>query len=134
MTYLPGIHGDVFSFAGGDTIGIPRGSLHPKEAFDFLSWCLSTPTQIELLAKKSEVPVRADLGVNKYSQQDTRYVTISNAFNQGRTPNTVHYNQLFNDANGPWITTIEKAVFDGQIDQSLATAQQQFTQILSTTS
>jgi multiple sugar transport system substrate-binding protein len=134
VTYLPGINGGVASFAGGDTIGIPRGSLHTKEAFDFISWCLSTQTQVELLAKNSEVPVRSDLGFNKYSQKDTRYVTISKAFAQGRTPDTVHYNQLFNDANGPWITTIENAVFNGQIDSSLATAQQQFTQILSTTS
>ncbi len=133
VAYLPGINGGVASFAGGDTIGIPRGSLHPNEAFDFISWCLNAQTQVELLARKSEIPVRADLGINKYSQEDTRYVTISKAFAQGRTPDTVHYNQLFNDANGPWITTIENAVFNGQIDSSIATAQQQFTQILSTT-
>jgi len=129
--YLPGQNGGTSSFAGGDTIGIPRGSQHPTEAFDFISWCMSSQVQVDLLAKNSEVPVRTDLGVNKYSQLDKRYVTVSSAFAQGRTPYTTHYNQLFNDTNGPWITAVEKAVFDGNIDDALATAQDQFTQILS---
>ncbi len=131
VTYLPGENGGTSSFAGGDTIGIPRGSKHPAEAFDFMTWCLSSQTQVELLAKNSQVPVRTDLGVNKYSLRDPRYVTASNAFSQGRTPYSTHYNQLFNDANGPWITAIQRAVFDGRIDEALATAQQQSAQILS---
>jgi len=49
----------------------------------------------------------------------------------GRTPYSVHYNQLINDQNGPWNAMLQKAFFGGQIDQAVSTAQQQFTQILS---
>jgi multiple sugar transport system substrate-binding protein len=49
---------------------------------------------------------------------------------QGHTPYSVHYNQLFNDANGPWIGAIQHAVFDGKVDEALTTAQGRFTQIL----
>jgi multiple sugar transport system substrate-binding protein len=131
LAYLPGENGGWSSFAGGDTIGIPHGSKHPNEAFDFIQWCLSSDVQIDQFAKNGSIPVRTDLAQNKYSQLDPRYTITSNAMAHGRTPYSVHYNELFNDQNGPWIAMIEQAVFNGQIDQATTTAQQRFTQILS---
>jgi multiple sugar transport system substrate-binding protein len=131
---LPGQNGGTSSFAGGDSIGIPKGSKHPTEAQDFMSWLLSNDTQLNQFAKNSQLPVRTDLSSNQYSQKDTRYQTASNAMAQGRTPYSVHYNQLFNDQNGPWIGALQKAIFDGQIDQAVSTAQQQYTQILNSSS
>lgn len=131
VTPLPGENGGTSSFAGGDTIGIPAGSKHVKEAFDFISWSLSDNVQIDQFAKNGGLPVRTDLASNKYSQQDPRYLTVSQAFAQGRTPYSVHYNQLFNDANSPWLGIIQKAVFDGQIDAAVNMGQQQFSKILS---
>lgn len=130
VSYLPGKDGGTSSFAGGDTIGIPRGSKHSAEAFDFIKWCLSDDVQIEQFAKNGSIPVRTDLATNKYSQLDPRYVVTSKAMAQGHTPYSVHYNQLFNDANGPWIGAIQHAVFDGKVDEALTTAQGRFTQIL----
>ena len=43
----------------------------------------------------------------------------------------MHYNEIWNDANGPWLAMIQKAVFDGDIDGAINDAQQQITQILS---
>ncbi|QBD82942.1 ABC transporter substrate-binding protein [Ktedonosporobacter rubrisoli] len=134
ITPLPGEKGGTASFAGGDTIGVPRGSKHATEAYDFISWCLSDDVQLNQYAKNNQIPVRTDLSSNPYSQKDPRYQTVANAMAKGRTPYSVHYNQLFNDANGPWIAAIQKAVFDGQVDQALNTAQQQFTQILNSSS
>ncbi|WP_236064860.1 ABC transporter substrate-binding protein [Reticulibacter mediterranei] len=130
VSYLPGKDGGTSSFAGGDSIGIPRGSKHSAEAFDFIKWCLSDDVQIEQFAKNGSIPVRTDLATNKYSQLDPRYVVTSKAMAQGHTPYSVHYNQLFNDANGPWIGAIQHAVFDGKVDEALNTAQGHFTQIL----
>src|SRR5205807_6954652 len=76
ITYLPGENGSTSSFAGGDVFGIPRGSKHPTEAWDFISWCLSDHVQLDILAKHNEIPVRTDLTNNQYSQQDPRYITI----------------------------------------------------------
>jgi len=134
VTYLPGQNGGQSSFAGGDTIGIPRGSTHVAEASDFITWCLSTPQQLNYFAKVGTVPARTDLASNQYSKADPRFVTAANAMAHGRTPYSVHYNQLINDLNGPWNAMLQKAFFSGQIDQAVSTAQQQFTQILSSSS
>jgi len=119
------------SFAGGDVIGIPKGSAHVNEAFDFINWCLSNDTQVELFAKNGSIPVRTDLANNKYSQLDPRYILIAHEMSLGKTVYSVHENQLINDNNGPWATMIQKAVFGGDIDAAMSTAQQQFSQILS---
>lgn len=134
LTYLPGMNGGWSSFAGGDTIGIPRGSAHVQEAWDFITWCLSPSVQVDQFAKNGSIPVRTDLAVNKYSKLDPRFVVTSNAMAHGRTPYSVHYNELFNDQNGPWLAMLQQAIFNGQINQSLSTAQQRFTQILNSSS
>lgn len=119
------------SFAGGDVIGVPKGSQHVNEAFDFINWCLSDNTQVELFAKNGSIPVRTDLANNKYSQLDQRYILVAHQMSIGKTVYSVHENQLINDNNGPWATMIQKAVFSGDIDGAMNAAQQQFTQILS---
>jgi multiple sugar transport system substrate-binding protein len=48
----------------------------------------------------------------------------------GRTPYSIVYNQLFNDANGPWLKMIQTAVFDGKVEEAVNTAQEEFTKIL----
>ena len=132
LTYLPGMNGNWSSFAGGDTIGIPKGSAHVQEAWNFITWCLSPDVQVNEFAKNGSIPVRTDLAVNKYSKLDPRFQITANAMAHGRTPYSVHYNELFNDANGPWLAMIQQAVFSGQIDAAMSTAQKRFTQILST--
>jgi len=130
---LPGLKtGQQSSFAGGDVIGIPTGSKHVAEASDFNTWYLSEDVQLEQVAKINGLPVREDLVDNKYSQKDPRYITVGNAmYKFGKTPFSVHYNEIWNDANGPWLAMIQKAVFDGDIDGAINEAQQQVTQILS---
>ena len=131
VTPLPGKEGGQSSFAGGDTIAIPAGSERVEEAFEFLTWFLSDEVQIEHLAKNNGLPLRTDLVENKYSQEDPRYITVARAMYEGRTPYTVKYNQLFNDSGSPWIAMIQRAVFDGEVDEAVAEAQERFTEILS---
>lgn len=130
---LPGMKaGQQSSFAGGDVIGIPTGSKHVNEGLDFIKWYLSDEVQLEQVAKINGLPVREDLVDNKYSQKDPRYITVGNAmYKFGNTPFSVHYNEIWNDANGPWLAMIQKAVFDGDVDGAISEAQQQVTQILS---
>lgn len=131
---LPGKNGGTGSFAGGDAIGIPRGSKHVQEAFDFIKWSLSPDVQVKVFAKGGALSVRTDLAENEYSKLDPRYIIAAKAMAEGRTPYSVRYNELFNDANGPWISAFEKAIFDGQVDAATNTAQQSFTQILTSQS
>ena len=131
ITPLPGKDGGSSSFAGGDTIAIPAGSKRSEEAFEFIKWFLSDEVQIEQLAKNGGLPLRVDLVDNQYSQQDPRYITVGNAmFKEGRTPYLLPYNDIFNDANGPWLAMLQRAVFDGEIDTAIADAQDSFSSIL----
>jgi multiple sugar transport system substrate-binding protein len=130
VTPLPGQSGGQSSFAGGDTIAIPTGSERVDEAFEFMTWYLSDEVQVEQLAKNNGLTLRTDLVENKYSQQDPRYIVVANAMYGGRTPYSLTYNQLFNDANSPWLTMLQRAIFDGEIDEAIAAAQESFTEII----
>jgi multiple sugar transport system substrate-binding protein len=130
LTYLPGQKGGKSSFAGGDSIGIPAGSKYVNEAFDFIQWMLTDEVQLEQFAKSNQLPVRTDLAENKYFEADPRLTINAQAMAIGRTPYSLKYNDLFNDANGPWLTMIQSAIFDGKVDEAIQAAQERFTQIL----
>jgi multiple sugar transport system substrate-binding protein len=131
VTYLPGKENGQSSFAGGDSIGIPSGSKYPKEAFEFIQWLTTDEVQLEQYAKANTLPIRTDLAENEYFAADPRLTTAAKAMAMGNTPYSLVYNQLFNDANGPWLKMIQTAVFDGNVDQAVQTAQDEFTKILS---
>lgn len=130
VTYLPGAEDGVSSFAGGDSIGIPSGSKYPDQAFEFIEWMTTDEVQLEQYAAASSLPIRTDLAENEYFQADPRLTVAAKAMALGRTPYSVVYNQLFNDANGPWLKMIQTAVFDGDVAGAVETAQQEFTNIL----
>jgi multiple sugar transport system substrate-binding protein len=48
----------------------------------------------------------------------------------GETPYSIVYNELFNDANGPWLAMIQTAIFEGKVDEAIAAAQVRFEQIM----
>ncbi len=130
VTYIPGQTGGWSSFAGGDSIGIPRGSQHVAQAWEFIKWTMSQAAQVDIVAKSGTVPIRTDYAANVYSKLDPRYITAARAMASGHTPYSVHYNALFNDNNGPLAGLIYNGVFGNNLDQALSTAQAQFTKIL----
>ena len=131
VTFLPGKEGGVSSFAGGDSIGIPAGSRYVDEAFEFIAWLTSDEVQLQQYAANYSLPVRTDLADNEYFVEDPRFKTSAEAMGLGKTPYSLVYNQLFNDANGPWLKMIQTAIFEGKIDEAIATGQAEFTKILS---
>ncbi len=130
VTPLPGQEGGQSAFAGGDTIAIPAGSERVEDAFEFITWYLSDEVQVEYIARNNGLPLRTDLVENQYSQEDPRYITVANAMYEGRTPYSLTYNQLFNDSNSPWLAMLQRAIFDGQVAEAIAEAQEQFTAII----
>ncbi len=130
LTFLPGQEGGASSFAGGDSIAIPAGAQHVEEAFEFISWALSDEVQLDQYAATGQLPVRIDLAENEYFEEDPRLTVNAEAMALGRTPYSFVYNNLFNDPNGPWLQMIQTAVFQGDVDGAIATAQQRFTEIL----
>jgi multiple sugar transport system substrate-binding protein len=131
VTYIPGKTGGWASFDGGDDIGIPKGSKHVKEAETFIRWVLSTQTQLKLFARQGHIPVRTDLAAKGYAKEDARYAVANNALLKGRVPFSVHYNELFNDPNGPWAALVHDAVFSGNVNSAVTQAQRRFSSILS---
>lgn len=130
LTFLPGQEGGVSSFAGGDSIAIPKGAKNAEAALEFIAWALTDEVQIEMFAKTGQLPLRIDLAENKYFEEDPRLTVNAEAMALGKTPYSFVYNQLFNDANGPWLQMIQKAIFDGDIDGAVSAGQELFTQIL----
>ncbi|KAA3656930.1 MAG: sugar ABC transporter substrate-binding protein [Chloroflexi bacterium] len=130
ITYLPGQDGGRSSFAGGDNIGIPKGSAYVNEAFEFLEWLYSDEVQLEHYAKNNSLPVRTDLAENEYFEADSRLSTSANAMAIGKTPYSVKYNELFNDNNGPWLGLMQQAIFDGDVDGAITDAQERFSEIM----
>ena len=129
---LPGQKGGSSSFAGGDSIGIPAGSKNVKAAFDFINWCLTEEVQVKEFAKNGSIPVRSDLAENEYSKLDPRFVVVSKAMADGRTPYTTKYNELFNDGNGPWLAMFQEAIFGSGVSAATKKGQAAFTKILNT--
>lgn len=131
VTYLPGPQAGAWSsFAGGDSIAIPKGTRNAKAAWDFIQWSFSPEVQVDILARNSSVPVRTDLADNKFSQQDPRYIVAAGAMAKGRTPYSFVYNDLFNSPQGPFLRMLQRAVFDGDVDGAIAEAQARFKQII----
>ena len=54
-----------------------------------------------------------------YASADERYVVNNQALATGGTPITLGYNEIFNDLNGPWLATIQTAIFGGDVDGGL---------------
>jgi multiple sugar transport system substrate-binding protein len=132
--YIPGQNGGRSAFAGGENVAIVRGTPHTAAAWDFISWCLGEVAQQTIIVDGWGDPVRADMLLNTDFNADGRRLLAAQALFEGRAPYTVPYFALFNDQAGPLLSLFRQAVFDGQIDTAIGTAQQHFTQILRHTS
>lgn len=121
---LPGVKdGDQSSFVGGDVIAVPKGSKNVDLAIQFIQWQLTDEAQLEGLAKNLILPSRTDLADNKYFQDEPRYITTAKAVGIGQTPYAFHFNDMVNADQSPWLTMLQTAIFDGDIDGAIKTAQ-----------
>ena len=120
---LPGVEaGQKSSFVGGDVIAIPMGAKNVELATAFVTWQLTDEAQLEGLAKNLILPVRTDLADNKYFQEDPRYVTTAEAVGIGQTPYAFHFNDMVNADQSPWLTMLQTAVFDGDVEGAIEEA------------
>jgi len=120
---LPGIEeGQQSSFVGGDVIAIPAGARNPELATEFVTWQLTDEAQLEGLAKNLILPVRSDLADNQYFQEDPRYITTAEAVGIGQTPYAFRFNDMVNADQSPWLTMLQTAVFDGDVEGAIEEA------------
>ena len=129
---LPGVNpGEASSFVGGDVIAIPKGAKHADLATQFIQWQLTDEAQLEGLAKNLILPSRSDLADNKYFQEEPRYITTAAAVGIGQTPYAFRFNDMVNADQSPWLTMLQTAVFDGDVDGAIETARQTMRDIAS---
>jgi multiple sugar transport system substrate-binding protein len=122
--FIPGTKaGEASAFVGGDVIAIPAASKHADLALQFIHWELTDEAQLEGLAKNSIIPSRPALADNKYFKDEPRVVTTAQALGKGFTPNALHFNDMVNSDSSPWIQMLQTAIFDGDVDGAIKTAQ-----------
>ncbi len=132
VTPIPGPNGGEASFAGGDTLAIPKGTRHLDDAWTFLKWATSKEAQWSYIAKVGVVPIRPDAIPPSYARENPSFAALVHAMSIGRTPWSVVYSDLFENPNGAWASMIHDAVFTSVTPaEAAAKAQQGFQQILS---
>lgn len=127
---IPGLEpGQNSSFVGGDVIAIPTGAKNAELATAFITWSLTDEAQLEGLAKNLILPARSDLADNQYFQAEPRYITTAEAVGIGQTPYAFHFNDMVNADQSPWLTMLQTAVFDGDVDGAIEGAREAMLEI-----
>jgi multiple sugar transport system substrate-binding protein len=122
LTLLPGLEpGQVSGFVGGDVVAIPANGKNEAAAREFVTWVLSDEAQLEGLAKNSILTTRTDLADNEYAQNPKVQVTAQ-ALAAGYVPWVFHFADMVNSDSSPWITMLQTAIFDGDVDGAIETA------------
>lgn len=130
VTMLPGgTEGEAGSFAGGDILAIPAAATNKETAREFMAWALSDVIQQEVFADNGYMPARLDIAETAFADDERLMLTVD-AMRLANTPYTNAFFALSNDPNGPWLATIQAAVFDGDIEGGIATGKERMNQII----
>lgn len=123
LTLLPGTEaGQVSAFVGGDVVAIPANGKNEAAAREFVTWVLSDEAQLQGLAKNSILTTRTDLADNEFTKGNDKVLTTAKALSVGYVPWVFHFADMVNSDSSPWITMLQTAVFDGDIDGAIETA------------
>ena len=88
----------------------------------FVTWVLTDEAQLQGLAKNSILTTRTDLADNEFSRTNDKVLTTAKALSVGYVPWVFHFADMVNSDNSPWITMLQTAIFDGDIDGAIETA------------
>ena len=126
---LPGMKpGQASAFVGGDVIAIPAASAHADLALKFIHWEMTDEAQLNALAKNNILPSRPSLATDKVFS-DPRILMTAKALGIGFTPYALHFNDMVNADSSPWLQMIQTAIFGGDVDGAIKTAQDAMEQI-----
>lgn len=132
IALLPGLEeGQVSSFVGGDVVAIPAGTPNEELAREFIAWAMSDEAQLEGMARNFILPTRTDLDDNEYFQGSEAIRVTAEALAVGYTPWAFRFNDMVNSDSSPWINMIQRAVFDGEVDEAIEEARETMLQIAS---
>jgi multiple sugar transport system substrate-binding protein len=126
---LPGPDGGRAFFDGGDNMCIPRGATNASGAWEFVKYALDLPQQAAL-PEGGFTPARSDVATPEFAARYPLVLPPLQAQDEGYAPQTLAYNQIYNQPDGPWLTMLRRAVFDGEIEAAMAEAQNGYDRIL----
>jgi multiple sugar transport system substrate-binding protein len=126
---LPGHAGGRAFFDGGDNMCIPRGATNASGAWEFVMFALDLAQQ-SVLPEGGFTPVRSDVATAEFAAKYPLVLPPLLAQEEGYAPRTLSYNEIYNQPDGPWLTMLRRAVFDGEIEAAMAEAQEGYDRIL----
>lgn len=131
---LPGETGGPGStFDGGDDFVIPNGAKNASGAWEFVEWMLEQQQQVQYPAH-GYTPVVTTTLTPSFSAANPYDAVALKALATGYAPNTLIYDQGYNEPNSPWFQMFTAAVYKGNVTGGEATAQSGFDQLLTSTS
>jgi multiple sugar transport system substrate-binding protein len=128
-TPLPGANGGYSTFDGGDDFAIPAAAKNPSGAWEFIQWVLQTQQQDQYPALGA-TPVRTDVLTPAFSSANPEDAVALKALGKGYAPVTMVYDQMFNQAGGPWFQMFTTAVYDGNMTLALQQGQSGLARLL----
>jgi multiple sugar transport system substrate-binding protein len=128
-TPLPGSGGGYSTFDGGDDFAIPAAAKNPSGAWEFIQWVMQTQQQDQYPALGA-TPIRTDVLTPAFSATNPEDAVALKALAKGYAPVTLVYDQMFNQAGGPWFQMFTTAVYDGNMSLALQQGQSGLTRLL----
>jgi multiple sugar transport system substrate-binding protein len=126
---LPGSNGGYSTFDGGDDFVIPTAAKNPSGAWEFIQWVLQTQQQ-EQFPDLGATPIRTDVLTPAFTAAHPYDAVALKALAKGYAPPTLVYDQMFNQASGPWFQMFTTAVYDGNMNTALQQGQSGLTRLL----
>jgi multiple sugar transport system substrate-binding protein len=74
--------------------------------------------------------VRSDVATPDFAARHPLILPPLLAQDEGYAPQTLSYNEIYNQPDGPWLTMFRRAVFDGEIEAAMAQAHDGYDRIL----
>ena len=128
-TPLPGANGGYSTFDGGDDFVIPAAAKNASGAWEFIQWVMQTQQQ-DQYPSLGATPVRTDVLTPAFSAANPEDAVALKALAKGYAPVTLVYDQMFNQAGGPWFQMFSTAVYDGNMSLALQQGQSGLTRLL----
>jgi multiple sugar transport system substrate-binding protein len=128
-TPLPGTDGGYSTFDGGDDFVIPAAAKNPSGAWEFIQWVLQKQQQ-EQYPDLGATPIRTDVLTPAFSAAHPQDAVALKALAHGYAPVTLVYDQMFNQAGGPWFQMFTTAVYDGNMNAALQQGQSGLARLL----
>ena len=128
-TPLPGANGGYSTFDGGDDFVIPAAAKNASGAWEFIQWVMQTQQQSQY-PTLGATPVRTDVLTPAFSAANPEDAVALKALAKGYAPVTLVYDQMFNQAGGPWFQMFTTAVYDGNMSLALQQGQSGLTRLL----